>query len=420
MPATGRPGPTRSPSINVASIALRAAAYLAAAWGTLVTLAAGLFPGAVPLTLTLAIYTTLPLVALLRWRGWPFYPSGAFRLLVVRPFWYTQLMLPLVSAAGLIGLVAGVPFGHALLAGRVLAGAVLLVVVLVLGAGYLGARRLVVRQVDASVTGLAPEFEGLRIAQLSDLHVGPHTSRRFLQRVVDATQSLAPDVIAVTGDLIDDRAEDVAVYARALGALQAPLGVYMIPGNHDVYAGWDDVERNLRIARLGTVLVNETQLLHRGSATIALVGMGDPAGRARGASRAAPDLERALAQVPSSATVIAFAHNPKLWPALAERGVALTLSGHTHWGQFALPKLGWSLASPFLEHAMGAHAHQDALLYISPGTGYWGIPFRLGAPSEVTLVTLRRGETAATRVHPARAGVASRGAVTTQYGVVTP
>jgi predicted MPP superfamily phosphohydrolase len=399
MPATRRP----RTSVNVTSIALRAVLYLVVAWATIAVLVAGVFPGADALTVTLAIYTTLPLVAFVRWRGWPFYPGAAFRLFVVRPFWYTQLMLPLVAAAGLIGLVAGAPFGHALLIGRMLAGVVLLIVASILGLGYFGARRLVVRQVDATVPGLAPEFDGLRIAQLSDLHVGPHTSRRFLQRVVAATQSLAPDVIAVTGDLIDDRAEDVAVYARALGALEAPLGVYMIPGNHDVYAGWDDVERNLRSARLGTVLVNETRLLHRGAATIAIVGTGDPAGGPRGTSRVAPDVERALQEVPSSATVIAFAHNPKLWPALAARGVALTLSGHTHWGQFALPGLGWSLASPFLEHAMGAHSLHDALLYISPGTGYWGIPFRLGAPSEVTLVTLRRGDSGATRVHPARA-----------------
>jgi predicted MPP superfamily phosphohydrolase len=398
MPPTRR---ARSPR-SVASIALRVVVYFLAAWGTLIMLAAGLFPGAVALTVGVAVYVTVPLLVLVRWRGWPFYPGAAFRLLVVRPFWYVQLVLPLVASAGLLGLAAGAPFGHALLVGRVLAGVMLAVAVSVLGAGYLGARRLVVRHVDAAVAGLAPEFEGLRIAQLSDLHVGPHTSRRFLQRIVDATQALAPDVIAVTGDLIDDRAEDVGVYAKALGALQAPLGVYMIPGNHDVYAGWDDVEHALRKARLGTVLVNEVHLLQRGTATIALVGTGDPAGR-RGNSRAAPDLERAMAQVPTSATVIALAHNPALWPALAERGVALTLSGHTHWGQLALPALGWSLASPFLEHAMGAHTTKDALLYISPGTGYWGIPFRLGAPSEVTLVTLRRGEAAATRVHPARA-----------------
>ena len=220
--------------------------------------------------------------------------------------------------------------------------------------------------------------------------------------MVDAAQSLSPDLIAVTGDLIDDRAEDVSVYARTLGGLRAPLGVYMIPGNHDVYAGWEEVERALRAAKLGTVLVNDVQLLRRGASTITLLGTGDPAGGARGQSRVAPDVDRAMSRVPHGATVIAFAHNPALWPSLARRGVALTLSGHTHWGQLAIPRLGWSLASPFLEHAMGAHQAEDALLYLSPGTGYWGIPFRLGASPEITVVTLRRGEIAAAHVGAAR------------------
>jgi len=375
-------------------------------------LATGLFPGALAATIALALYTTLPLVAFLRWLGWPFYPGRKFRLLVVRPFWYTQLLLPLVSVAGLVGLLLGAPFGQALAAGRALAAVVLAAAGGMLLLGYVGARRLTVRRVEVEVPGLGPEFDGLRIVQLSDLHVGPHTSRRFLERVVEATRSLRPDLIAVTGDLIDDRAEDVAVYARSLGGLEAPLGVYMIPGNHDVYAGWDAVEKALREAKLGTVLVNDVRMIARGDSTIALLGTGDPAGGARGTTRAAPDVERALAQVAPGAVVIAFAHNPALWPSLAARGVALTLSGHTHYGQFAIPRLGWSLASPFLEHAMGAHQLEDALLYISPGTGYWGIPFRLGASPEVTLVTLHQSETASARVHAAirarRAGSPAR------------
>ena len=387
---------------RVSTIVARAVAYLVVAWATLVVLARGLFPGAALVVLLVALYTTVPLVAFVRWRGWPFYPGRAFRLFVVRPFWYTQLLLPLVAGAGLLGLAIGAPFGAGLVAGRVAATLVFLVVAAVLGAGYFGAKQLVVREVDVRVPTLPTEFEGLRIVQLSDLHVGPHTSRHFLNRVVTTTQSLAPDLIAITGDLIDDRAEDVAVYARELRALQAPLGVYMIPGNHDVYAGWDEVERALRSAGLGTVLVNEFSLLRRGEATVAVVGTGDPAGGARGSTRVAPDVERALADVPEHATVIAFAHNPALWPSLAARGVALTLSGHTHWGQFALPRLGWSLASPFLERAMGAHMEEDALLYISPGTGYWGIPFRLGASPEITLVTLHGGDTASAVVHRAR------------------
>ena len=399
MPPTRR---ARRRKISRSAIALRLGTYILATWGTLAVLASGLFEGAQLVTLAIALYTTIPIAAFAVWRGWPFYPGAAFRLLVVRPFWYTQLLLPLVSASGLLGLLLGAPFGKALLVGRILAGSMLLLTGVLCVAGYLGTRRLVVRRVDADVPGLPAEFEDLRIVQLSDLHIGPHTNRRFLERVVNAARALEPDIIAVTGDLVDDRAEDVAAYVRALGSLEAPLGVYMIPGNHDVYAGWEEVEESLRSAHLGTILVNEVKLLHRGGATLALVGTGDPAGGPRGSSRAAPDVERALSRVPESATTIAFAHNPALWPTLAARGVALTLSGHTHWGQFALPKLGWSLASPFLEHAMGAHTEKDSLLYISPGTGYWGIPFRLGASPEVTLVTLRRGDAAVAHVHPAR------------------
>lgn len=387
------------------TIAARVVAYLVVAWGALATLANGLVPWSLAATIGIAIYTTVPLVAYFRWRGWPFYPGRGFRLLVVRPFWYTQLLLPFVSAAGLLGLLAGTPFGVGVTAGRILAGGMLVVALCFLALGYFGARRLTVRRVEAHVPGLGPEFDGLRIVQLSDLHVGPHTSRRFLERVVETTRSLAPDLIAVTGDLIDDRAEDVAAYARSLGSLEAPLGVYMIPGNHDVYAGWDEVEAGLRAANLGTVLVNDVRMLTRGSSTLALLGTGDPAGGARGSSRVAPDVERAMAKVSVGAVVIAFAHNPALWPSLARHGVALTLSGHTHWGQFALPTLGWSLASPFLEHAMGAHQSDDALLYISPGTGYWGIPFRLGASPEVTLVTLRCAPTTTAHVDAARADV---------------
>jgi predicted MPP superfamily phosphohydrolase len=280
---------------------------------------------------------------------------------------------------------------------------VLVAVGVVLLAGYVGSRQLVVRRVDASIPGLASEFDGLTIAQVSDLHVGPHTSRRFLSRVVKAVRDARPDIIAVTGDLVDDRAEDVTAYASALGELDAPLGVFMIPGNHDVYAGWDAVEQRLRREVPARLLLNEAHVIRRGPATLVLAGTGDPAGGRRGQSRAAPDVELALTGVPNGATVVAFAHNPALWPALIARGVSLTLSGHTHWGQLALPRVGWSLASPFLEHAMGAYRERDSLLYISPGTGYWGIPFRLGALPEVTVVRLRRAPVALEVGTPRRA-----------------
>ena len=387
------------PSVIVARVGL----YLGACWLSIGVLAAGFSRAAGIAVTVLAVYTTVPLIVFARWRGWPFYPNAAFRLLVVRPFWYTQVLLPLVALGGTIGVMIGALVGHALVGGQIGVATVLVVVGVVLLAGYVGSRQLVVRRVDASIPGLAPEFDGLTIAQVSDLHIGPHTSRRFLSRVVKAVRDARPDIIAVTGDLVDDRAEDVTAYASALGELDAPLGVFMIPGNHDVYAGWDAVEQRLRREVPARLLLNEAHVIRRGPATLVLAGTGDPAGGRPGQSRAAPDVELALTSVPNGATVVAFAHNPALWPALSARGVALTLSGHTHWGQLALPRVGWSLASPFLEHAMGAYRERDSLLYISPGTGYWGIPFRLGALPEVTMVRLRRAPVALEVGTPRRA-----------------
>lgn len=256
-------------------------------------------------------------------------------------------------------------------------------------AGYIGSRKLVVRKLTIPVTGLPEEFEGLRITQLSDLHVGPQTSRRFLARVARQVEESTPDVIAVTGDMVDDFARDVDIYASAFGSLSAPLGVYVIPGNHDIYADWPAVRERLQRLPL-KVLVNDVHLVYRGDARIAILGTGDPAGGSGGTAAGGPDINAALALLPPSVVTIALAHNPLLWPALAQAGIALTLSGHTHNGQFAIPALGWSLASPFLDHTMGLYREDPSRLYINPGTNYWGIPFRLGTPAEVTAIMLTR------------------------------
>jgi hypothetical protein len=206
--------------------------------------------------------------------------------------------------------------------------------------------------------------------------------------VAAAVRDAQPDLIAVTGDQVDDYARDVEPFAAAFRGLSAPLGVFAIPGNHDVYAGWPAVHRGLEAMGI-TVLVNRAVAVERNGASFWVAGTGDPAGR-RGTPAAAPDIEKTLADIPPGGFTLALAHNPALWPALAERGVELTLSGHTHYGQIAIPRLGWSLASPFLEHAMGQHRRDGSQLYINPGTNYWGIPFRIGTLPEVTVLTLRR------------------------------
>lgn len=335
----------------------------------------------------------LPLALFSRAMAGRLYPGAAIRLLVFRPFWYLQLLVPALAVAGVVGTLVGLPFGAARPAGLWAVAGTSVVLWLTAFAGWVGSRLLVTRPLDAAFPDLPPGLDGLRIAQASDLHVGPHTSRRHLRRVAGAIRAAEPDLVVFTGDQVDDYARDTESFARAFGDLTAPLGVFAIPGNHDVYAGWSAVRRGLESAGQ-RVLVNEAVELARNGASLWLAGTGDPAGlgfRRGGGAEAAPDVARTLASVPAGAFVVALAHNPVLWPTLAEREVPLTLSGHTHHGQLSVPRLDWSLASVFLEHAMGSHRRGSSLLYINPGTNYWGLPFRLGALPEVTVITLRRG-----------------------------
>ena len=350
----------------------------------------------------LALLGAAPLAALIRGFGRRVPPSAAMRVLVIRPFWYLQLLVPLLAALGLIGAIMGLPFGAAGMVGRsaMAFGAVIFAVTM--SFGYLGSRRLVVRRREIAIQNLPAALVGLRIVQVSDLHVGPHTSRRYLARIVRSIVDADAELIAITGDQVDDFPHDVEHFAAAFGELSARLGVFVVPGNHDVYAGWSDVRRAMERLPF-TILVNEARPIERNGTRFWIVGTGDPAGRywsRDGGAGAAPDIGRALASVRNGEFVLALAHNPVLWPPLAERGVQLTLSGHTHHGQFAIPSLGWSLVSPFVEHAMGLYEASGSVLYVHPGTNYWGIPFRIGAPPEVTVLTLRQATTPQSESEP--------------------
>lgn len=369
-------------------------------WSLIGALISPVVPGGWLTVFAIALVSALPLVQVIRGFTRQHYPSAFERVFVLRPFWYTLLALPVLGVSGVLGALAGWPFGAAGTAGRWTLLVVIALLALLALVGYVGSRAVVVKQLESVHPDLPSEFDGLRIAQISDLHVGPHTPPGFLARVREAVSAARADLVAITGDQVDDHAPDVHHFARAFESLTdsvtAPLGVYAIAGNHDVYAGWRAVRAGLE--QMGvTVLVNEALAITRGAARLWLAGTGDPAARGwsrDGAHEAAPDIGRTLREVPRDAFTVALAHNPALWPALAKRGVQLTLSGHTHYGQFAIPWLGWSLASPFLAHAMGGHQRGDSLLYINPGTNYWGLPLRIGALPEVTVITLRRGASA--------------------------
>jgi len=359
-------------------------------WLLVGTFVSDILPGGW-LTLWIAWLLSLsPLAIIVRNMATGGYPSANVRRYVFRVFWYAQLLMLALAPASAVAALVGLPFGVGAAAGR--EAVLILAPALALFAlwGYAGTKRLVVRQLELSPAGLPRELDGLRIVQLSDLHVGPHTSRRHLARVADATRAARPDILAYTGDQVDDYPRDVEPFRDALGQLGARHGAFAIAGNHDVYAGWDEVRRRLEAIGI-TVLVNRAVPLEHNGRRFWLAGTGDPAATQMpgNGDRPVPDIARTLADVPVGEFCVVLAHNPALWPALAERRVPLTLSGHTHYGQFAIPSHNWSLASLFLELAMGVHQRNGSLLYINPGTNYWGIPLRVGTPPEVTVVTLR-------------------------------
>ena len=372
---------------------------LATAWVVVgALLAPELQGGWTSVALAAALVTVVPLGLFLVTRVLGIYPGRLFRLTVFRFMWYAHFLLLLAMLAGVAGMLAGglgalVGLGVDSIGdwGRVAMALTAAVFGVGMLAGYWGSRQLVVTEFDITHPALPMALDGLKVVQLSDVHVGPHTRVRVLAAIAEATRLARPHLIAITGDLIDDFDEDVEYYAAGLGDLDAPLGVFVIAGNHDIYANWHKVRA--RLARLRQrVLMNEHVLLTHAGATFALAGTGDPAaGRRSGSAAGGPDIPATMDAIPVGTFSLVLAHNPVLWPPLAERGAHVTLSGHTHWGQLAIPGLGWCLASPFLEHAMGWHVKAESLLYIHPGTNYWGIPFRLGAPPEVAVLTFRRG-----------------------------
>ncbi len=254
--------------------------------------------------------------------------------------------------------------------------------------GLYGARRTPdVKEVIIPIEGLPPAFDGFRIVQITDVHVGPTIRRPFVERVVRRVNELEPDLVAFTGDMADGAVMNLREDVAPFGDITAPFGKYFITGNHEYYSGVDSWVAEA--ARLGyDVLLNEHRVIENNGDAILLAGVTDysawhfPSGNPsspREALRGAPPLE----------TKILLAHQPRSIRMAEGLGFDLQISGHTHGGQyFPWQPFVW-LQQPFVA---GLHHRGDTLVYTSRGTGYWGPPLRILAPSEITLLILTRVE----------------------------
>lgn len=235
-----------------------------------------------------------------------------------------------------------------------------------------------------TIRGLAPEFEGLRVALLVDLHASALNRRPLIQAIVDKTMALRPDLILMPGDFVDGLVSQRRADLEPLAQLKAPLGVFGSSGNHEYYSGFDAWMKQLREFGV-TMLENEHRVLVRGEGRLVLAGVPDQQGARMGC--AAPDPDKALAGAPHGVPVILMAHRPEAARKNAARGVALQVSGHTHGGM--MPGLDRLVARFNGGFVKGWYDVGGMKLFNSPGTSLWnGFPLRLMDPAEITLLTL--------------------------------
>jgi uncharacterized protein len=251
--------------------------------------------------------------------------------------------------------------------------------------GLLNARRTAaVVRVDVPIARLPPALHGFSIVQISDVHVGPTIKRGYVQAIVERINALQADMVAVTGDLVDGSVQELSSHVAPLAALSSRHGTFFVTGNHEYYSGAHAWVAELR--RLGLrVLMNEHVLLRHGEASLALAGVPD-VGAHHFDDTHRSDPQAAIAGAPAEAAVrVLLAHQPRSAVAAARAGFHLQLSGHTHGGQFVPWNWLVRLQQPF---TAGLNRWQGLWVYTSRGTGYWGPPKRLGAPSEITHLRL--------------------------------
>ncbi len=251
--------------------------------------------------------------------------------------------------------------------------------------GFFNARRrAVVRPVDIPIAGLPESLNGFTIVQITDVHVGPTIKQGYMDAIVEAANGLDADLIAITGDMVDGRVQELGPDVAPLAKLRARHGVYCVTGNHEYYSGVHGWIAEFR--RLGLhVLMNEHVVIEHAGASMVVAGVTDYHAASFDPSHKS-DPDAAMAGVPPGVGMkLLLAHQPRSVFAAEKAGFQLQLSGHTHGGQFAPWMFFVKLQQPF---TAGLHRLGGIQVYVSRGAGYWGPPLRFGAPSEISRLRL--------------------------------
>jgi uncharacterized protein len=267
-----------------------------------------------------------------------------------------------------------------------------------------GRLRYTIEHVDVPVANLPPELDGMRIAQLSDIHIGDYMPPREIARAVAMANDLHPDISFVTGDFVSSEGDPLDACIAELAKLRAPLGVWGCNGNHEIYAGVEDEaerlfrEKGMRLLRAANAVVE-----HNG-ARFNLLGVDYQRDHmtSNSGERTGPMLSEIEHLVRRDMPNILLSHNPNSFRRAAELGIELSLAGHTHGGQVKVEIVDHSvsparLITPFvaglyhLPMPSNGNGSLKVALYVNRGLGTFGFPVRLGVPPEITLLTLRRG-----------------------------
>lgn len=245
-----------------------------------------------------------------------------------------------------------------------------------------------IRRQTVALPNLPPAFVGKTIAVLADLHHGPLVGIEFIRRAVSLAQSLDADAYALVGDFAHKgthTAEQLPPCLAALSELRSPLGVFAVPGNHDMQDSGRIYRETIRGTSL-TDLTNRSINLTLGSDSLWLAGVDD-------LWWGKPDLNAALRSVPDGAAVVLLAHNPDFAETSPDARVGLMLSGHTHGGQAYVPGLGtaWTPSHFGEKYRSGLVRGPESQVFVSRGLGEAGVPLRLNCPPEINVLTLIAG-----------------------------